>query len=204
MANFVTAARLGLLLLIFALVYQPNPSVQLLALPVLLMVFAMDALDGRVARKRQEESRFGAVFDIAADRIIENSLWLVLVDLNQVPVWVAVVFLFRSFLVDSLRTYAASKGQTPFGMMRSKIGKTLVAGRRMRCLYGSVKLATFGWLLLALPLPALQPGLCADWQSALNLTKTALIWSSIVLCLGRGLPVVLEFVRYGDAPSAAP
>jgi CDP-diacylglycerol--glycerol-3-phosphate 3-phosphatidyltransferase len=204
MANLVTTARLCLLLLIFGFVYQPKPSAQLLALPVLLIVFALDALDGRVARKRQEESLFGAVFDIAADRIIENSLWLVLVDLNQVPVWVAVVFLFRSFLVDSLRSYAASKGQKPFGMMRSKIGKTLVAARSMRFLYGSVKLATFGWLLLTLPLPALQPALCADWQSAFNLTKTALIWSSIVLCLVRGLPVVLEFIRYGHFPHADP
>ena len=151
MANLVTTARLCLLLLIFVFIYQPNPPAQLLALPVLLMVFTLDAVDGQVARRRQEESLFGAVFDIAADRIIENSLWLVLVDLNQVPVWVAVVFLFRSFLVDSLRAYACSKGQTPFGMMRSKIGKTLVAGRSMRFLYGTVKLATFVWLLLYCP-----------------------------------------------------
>ena len=112
--------------------YQKNPVWQLANMPLLAIIFAMDAFDGYVARKRNETSLFGAIFDITIDRVVENVLWIVLVDLDFIPVWVAIVFVTRSFLVDSVRTQAASEGQTPFGMMRSPIGQFIVNKEKER------------------------------------------------------------------------
>ena len=77
---------------------------------------------------------------------------------------------------------------------RSPLGRFLVAGRFMRGLYGAVKATTFGWVLLVQPLPEAAPMLWLQWGAAATDITALLIWSSVVLCLARGIPVVAEFV----------
>ena len=88
MANAITLCRLLLLWWVIFLAYQATPLWQLLNVPLLILVFASDGLDGYIARKRNETSLFGALFDVAADRIVELSLWVVLAHLALIPVWV--------------------------------------------------------------------------------------------------------------------
>ena len=42
-------------------------------------------------------SLFGSIYDIAANRVVENVLWVVLANLDLVPVWVALVFVTRGY-----------------------------------------------------------------------------------------------------------
>jgi hypothetical protein len=69
-------------------------------------VIALDAVDGYVARRRGETSSFGSVFDIAADRVVDNVLWIVFAGVELFSVWVAGVFVARGFRVDTMRTPA--------------------------------------------------------------------------------------------------
>src|SRR3546814_2980958 len=55
-----------------------------------------------------------------------------------ISVWVALVFIVRGTIVDSIRYAAIAEGQTAFGMMRSPAGRFLVAGRFMRGFYGKI------------------------------------------------------------------
>ncbi|MFO8088902.1 MAG: CDP-alcohol phosphatidyltransferase family protein, partial [Desulfatiglandaceae bacterium] len=98
MANLITLGRFLLLMVLIVLAYAQNPNLQLVNCPLLVIIFVLDAVDGYIARKRNETSLFGAIFDIAIDRVVENVLWVVLVDLRVIPVWVAVVFLIRGFV----------------------------------------------------------------------------------------------------------
>ncbi len=107
--------------------------------------------------------------------------------------WVALVFIVRGTLVDSIRYAAISEGETAFGMMRSPLGRFLVAGRFMRAMYGALKAVTFGWVLLLQPLPSLAPGLWAEWASVLSVTTLVLVYLSVLVCLVRGVPVLVEF-----------
>lgn len=200
MANVITLARFLLLFVLVYLAYSENPLLQLVNFPLLVVIFLMDAFDGYVARKRDESSLFGAIFDITIDRVVENVLWLILVDLNFIPVWVAVVFITRSFLVDSIRSHAASFGFTPFGMMQSGIGKFIVAGRFMRLFYGFLKGVTFGFVFLIQPWPALFPAFYNRWQEAITITLKGLVYLTVVVCILRGLPVIIEFVLSEDGP----
>ena len=194
MANLITLTRLLLLFLLVSMAYRAAPQWQLLDAPLLLLIIALDGLDGYVARRRGEASVFGSIFDIAVDRVVELILWVVLGHLGLIPMWVAVVFIVRGTIVDSIRYGAISDGETAFGMMRSSWGRFLVAGRFMRALYGTVKAATFGWVLLLQPLPALVPETWAAWSAGLGLVTDILVFASVALCLARGLPVVIEFV----------
>jgi len=204
MANLVTLGRLLLLIVVAVLAYQPYSWWHVFNVGLLILVFASDGIDGYVARKRNEASVFGAVFDIAGDRITELSLWIVTADLGLVPIWVPIVFVIRGSIVDAIRAAQVSTlHDSPFSMMQSAVGKWLVAGRFMRIFYAAVKGTAFCWLLLIAPLVELTPVLWASWGWLLQLIATSLVYLSVVLCVLRGLPVIVEFV-YVEKDSLMP
>lgn len=193
MANIITASRLILLFVLVLLAYHAPPAVQQVNAPLLVLIIILDGVDGYVARRRRETSVFGAIFDIAVDRVVEIVLWVVLSDLDLVPVWAALVFIVRGVMVDTIRYAAISEGETAFGMMKSPTGRFLVAGRFMRGLYGAIKATTFGWVLLIQPWPALYPELWRTGEPTLSAITSALVVATVGLCLLRGLPVIVEF-----------
>lgn len=193
MANYITLARLLLLFLVVYLAYQSSLATQLATFGLLLIVFAMDGLDGWVARAKNECSLFGSVFDIAADRVVENVLWVVLADLDVVPLWVTISFLLRGFLVDAIRSVENAKGKTAYEALQHKLSKFLVSSRFMRALYGTVKTVTFGWLFLLPVLLTLWP-VIGSYEEITAAISTCLILATLILCLARGFPVIIEFM----------
>ncbi|MEJ7837621.1 MAG: CDP-alcohol phosphatidyltransferase family protein, partial [Thermomicrobiales bacterium] len=149
MANLITVGRLVLLFIVIWLIYEANVQVIFACMFLIVVVFASDGLDGWVARKRKSTSPFGAVFDIAGDRIAENVLWIIFADLNKLPIWVPLLVITRGFLVDGVRSLSYSEGMSAFGssnMMRSPLTSWLTAGRFMRGLFGVSKAAGFVFL----------------------------------------------------------
>jgi CDP-diacylglycerol--glycerol-3-phosphate 3-phosphatidyltransferase len=130
----------------------------------------------------------GAVLDVALDRVVENTLWVVFMYLGLVPLWVPIVFLVRSFLVDGIRGLALARGKAGFGMMHSPWGRFLVSSRLMRAVYGIAKGGVFGCLYLTRALALGDPGLAA----ALQPLNQGLIFLAVGLCILRGIPVVMD------------
>lgn len=200
MANLITLSRLLLLFVVLWIAHLPPSWWQLTAVALLIVVFVTDALDGYVARKRNEETVFGAMFDIAVDRIVELCLWIAVANLDLAPVWVALLFVVRGSLVDAIRArQVAESGAAPFDMLRHPLAQWLVAGRFIRGFYAAIKAITFCWLLLFMPfphlLPDLLPGVWEQWGFLPTLVGQMLIGLSVILCLARGLPVILEFMH---------
>lgn len=198
MANLITTIRFALLFVLVASAYYAAPEWQLLNAPLLLLIIVLDGVDGYVARRRGETSAFGAIFDIAVDRVVENVLWVVLAHLDLVPIWVAIVFITRGSIVDSIRYAAISGGQSAFGMMRSRLGRFLVAGRFMRGFYGALKAVTFGWIFLIQPWPLLDPDSWAAWSAPVGVVTVTLVDLTVAVCILRGVPVVAEFLMRSD------
>ena len=203
MANAITIGRLVLLFIVIWLIYVGNVGVITACMFLLVLVFAGDGLDGWVARRQGTTSTFGAVFDIAGDRMVENCLWVVFAHLDVIPVWVPLLVLSRGFIVDGLRSLSFTEGMTAFGeknMMRSPLTQWLTAGRFMRALFGYVKAA--GFVFLA--------GLVA-WET-MDTSGTALgslysqqwfrwfgwllVWGAVGLTVIRGLPVLWDSIPY--------
>ncbi|GMW06025.1 MAG: CDP-alcohol phosphatidyltransferase family protein [Gammaproteobacteria bacterium] len=194
MANLITLSRLLLLIVVVVVAYQPPSWWQFLNVPLLIVVFVTDGLDGYVARRRGETSLFGAMLDIAGDRIVELTMWIVLADLDLLPVWVPLVFVIRGTIVDAIRaSQTASSHQSPFAMMQSALGRWLVAGKFMRIFYAVLKAHAFCWLLFIQPMPALIPQIWAQWGALMTGIGAALVYLSVAICLVRGLPVIVEF-----------
>lgn len=194
MANLITFSRFVMLFVLVAIVYLPTSWLQLINMPLVVLIFASDGLDGYIARRRHEESLFGSLFDIAVDRVVENVLWIVLAHLHLVPVWVPIIFITRGAIIDSLRAHGASQGQTPFGMMHSSLGRFLVSGRFMRIGYAVIKAVAFSWILLFQPMPVLAPDWWSQWVTFIEDISMVLTDLAVLVCLLRGLPVVVDFL----------
>ena len=203
MANLITVARLALLFVVIWLIYVGNTQVIEACMLLIIVVFASDGIDGWVARKRNETSSFGAMFDIAGDRIVENVLWVIFADLGLVPIWVPLLVLTRGFLVDGLRSLSYSEGMTAFGssnMMRSPISTWLTAGRFMRGFYGWAKAAGFVFLTgLAgerrLDTDGTLLGTLYGW-SGLHWIGWFCVWAAVALTVIRALPVLYDSVGF--------
>jgi CDP-diacylglycerol--glycerol-3-phosphate 3-phosphatidyltransferase len=195
MANLVTLSRLLLLLIVVGLFYVPPTPWQLASFFLIILIFVTDGLDGYIARKRNETSLFGALFDIAGDRIVELTLWIVAADIDLVPVWVPLVFIVRGVIVDTIRSSnAVAQGMAPFALMRSRFGKLIVAGKFVRVLYAVVKASAFAGLALQRPFPEFLPALWDYVGWLLTALTYFFVYLAVLLCLGRGLPVIAEFV----------
>ena len=159
LANLITLARLPLLLILVGLLFVPSFGARLAGLGLLIVLFLLDWFDGYVARLRHEVTEMGAVLDIALDRAVENILWITFMYLGMVPLWVPIVFLIRSFVVDGIRGVALARGKSGFGMMHSPLGRFLVASRFMRAFYGLAKAVVFGLLYLTRALALKDPSI---------------------------------------------
>jgi CDP-diacylglycerol---glycerol-3-phosphate 3-phosphatidyltransferase len=188
LANLITPARLPRLLMVGALLFVPSCAVRLAGLGLLVILFLLDWCDGYVARRRAEATELGAVMDIALDRSVENILWIPFMYLGLVPLWVPIVFLLRSFVVDGIRGVALARGHSGFGMMHSALGRFLVASRFMRSLNGLAKSVTFGLLYLTWA-PALKD---PNMLITLHPLNQGLILFAAGLCIIRGIPVILD------------
>jgi CDP-diacylglycerol--glycerol-3-phosphate 3-phosphatidyltransferase len=194
MANLITVLRTVLAFLAVAMLRWHAWEIYVAAALLTLLLIWMDAWDGWVARRRNEASKAGAVFDILGDRVVEMTYWNAFASFGWIPVWVAVLVSARGILVDGFRALALERGLTAFGttsMMRSKVGALLVSSRLSRGAYGLGKALAFTLVILAF-----APG----WRPAAG---RALLWLAYVsvyftvfLCVVRGVPVLIEARRF--------
>ena len=197
-ANLITIARI---LLAFFAIYLFGASFwgNLIATILVAVVIWMDAWDGYVARKLGIASKLGALLDITGDRIVENAFWIYFAVINMVPLWMPLVVISRSFIVDSLRTAAFAEGKTAFGpdtMMKSPATKFLVASPFSRGLYGFAKAAVFIWLGVILTLvSAAAEGMFLLPRGLFRfivIFGDLLTYVTVILCVLRGLPVIWD------------
>lgn len=185
--NVVTVSRVGLTLGTLLLLYSPSDQLRWTAFGLTAFIIYADALDGYLARKLNQASKFGAILDIAGDRVVEMAYWIAFAALGWIPVWVPLVFLVRGTFVDAIRSFASEQGYTAFGaktMMQSGIGKFLVSSNFSRFTYAVVKALAFCIVIAA------HTTTLAD--TCAQQVGMALVYASVAFCLIRGLPVVFE------------
>ncbi len=193
MANLITLFRIIAAFYVAMVVVHGPPALQWANAPLLVIMVALDGVDGMVARVWGQTSRFGSVFDVMADRVTETLLWLTLAYVDLVPVSAAILVLGRDMIVDAIRYPRMGKKNRGFDVMHTTMGRWLVAGRFMRGAYGTAKAVTFALLLGIQPLMATQPTWWSDVSTWLMPVAMALVWLTVMMCLVRGVPVICEW-----------
>ncbi len=191
LANWVTISRIPLLAIVVGLLYWPSAVTRLIAAPLILILILLDTFDGVLARARGETSLLGSVLDIAADRAVEYVLWVTFAHLQLIPVFMPLVVLVRGTFVDSIRSVAPARGLKPFDLMRSRLGRFLVGSPWLRTPFGIAKATAF--ILLAWAHGALTTFSASG--PALLLAGQIAAWVALVICLARGIPVLIEAPR---------
>jgi len=191
MANLVSIFRIFVAFLAIYLLFIQTTWSYILAFLLTAIAFALDGLDGYLARKFNETSQLGSVLDIMGDRIIEASYWITFAVLGWLNPIFPLICITRAFTTDSLRSVALAQGYTAFGdssMQSSEIGKFICASRFMRISYAVAKVLAFMLLILAnIPGGEIYPAF-----QGLNTIALVLAWIAIIFCVVRAIPVVVE------------
>jgi CDP-diacylglycerol--glycerol-3-phosphate 3-phosphatidyltransferase len=197
-ANVITLGRI-VLVFVTLLMFTLGFPFKVAATFMTILVLYLDSLDGYVARKLGVASDFGALLDIAGDRVVENAFWIFFAWLGLISFWVPIIIVTRGFLTDLVRSVAFAKGKTPFGKkthLRSAIARFLCASRFSRALYGVTKAIVFVWLGFYL---SLESSIAKyNWNLPLFYSRAVydigmiLVYITLVMCVLRGIPVLWE------------
>ena len=120
-ANIVTVIRICLVPVFVVVILSPWPDwfplwpeanlyKPWVSALVFILIAATDALDGYLARSRNEMTDFGKFVDPLADKLLVTAALLALVELRILPTWVALIIIAREFIVSGIRMVAANKG----------------------------------------------------------------------------------------------
>jgi CDP-diacylglycerol--glycerol-3-phosphate 3-phosphatidyltransferase len=111
--TLLTWARIVAIPLIVGVFYLSalKPQTQNLIATVLFVVVALtDWADGYLARKLNQTSSFGAFLDPVADKFLVCASLLILVQLDRVDAYVALVIIGREIAISALREWMAQIG----------------------------------------------------------------------------------------------
>lgn len=194
MANFITMIRVFFSFIVVLLLMCKTQSCYIAAFILTAIVIWFDGLDGYIARKFNEASKFGAMLDILCDRIVECIYWIVFAALGWISLWIPIIVVTRGLITDGLRSLAMEQGYTAFGsstMMQSKIGKFIVASNFCRFTYAVTKAFAFALLILAN-----VPGGLNGASNAIAPYAYGCAYIAVLFCVVRGIPVILESDRF--------
>ena len=199
-ANKVTLARILAIPLFIVVVVSPWPQYlqlpefeawkPIIAAAVFIAISATDAIDGHLARSRNEVTTLGKFMDPLADKILVAAALLALIELQVLPSWVALIILAREFIVSGIRMVAASEGVVIAASM-----------------WGKVKTVTqiIAVTLFLVKMSPLIGGVYQDLDDALYL----LAWATMVVALFFTIVSMLDYFSkardlLGFTPKARP
>ncbi|MGD8318814.1 MAG: CDP-alcohol phosphatidyltransferase family protein [Gemmatimonadota bacterium] len=200
--NLVIGTRVALAFVAVGLLRLGSPAATGAAIALIVVAIGLDGLDGYLARRLDLTSELGSVLDITADRIVEHMFWIAFAVVGRVGLWVPLLIMTRSFVVDAARGMALIHGRTAFGsrsMMRSATSRFLTGSRFMRTFYAAAKVAAFvllGTVVLAVETNGGGWALGAEAVHGLDLAARASVWVAVTLCVVRGVPVVWDSRSY--------
>lgn len=82
------------------------PDYPLLGAALFSVAALTDLLDGYIARKSKQVTKLGILLDPIADKLLVIAALVVLVDMEIVQSWIAIIIIAREFIVTGLRVVA--------------------------------------------------------------------------------------------------
>ncbi len=129
--NKITIVRMIIVLVIIVLALLPKGSTfgfweleydyRSISILVLFIIGSYtDYLDGHIARKNNIVTTFGKFMDPIADKLLVNSLFIILTGMGQIHWLVTVIMVGRDIVVDVIRLIMVERGTV---IAASKLGK---------------------------------------------------------------------------------
>ena len=111
----LTWLRIAMIPLVVGLFYLPDqwlsiPVRDTIAATAFVVAALTDWFDGWLARRWNQTSSFGAFLDPVADKLMVCAALLVLLDLNRVDTFIALIIIGREITISALREWMAKIG----------------------------------------------------------------------------------------------
>lgn len=136
-----------------------------------------DFLDGYIARKKGQATEFGILLDPIADKFLVISALILLVYLQSLSIFIAIIIIVREFLITALRVVALSKNIIIPAEMGGKL-KTAAQITAILCLV--LKESIVGTTLESVGIN-------------LYLVGTLFIWIALLLAVFSGVKYTITF-----------
>ena len=121
--NKLTLLRVCLIPFFVVFAKMGGAAMQAVAVGIYVLACVTDALDGRIARRRNLVTNFGKFMDPIADKLLVMSAMIVLAAQGRMPDWVCILMLGREFLVSGFRLVAVESGRViaagPLGKLKT-------------------------------------------------------------------------------------
>lgn len=130
--NKLSLLRVALIPVMVALMLPQTLVCDLLAAAVFAVAALTDYFDGHIARSRHLITDFGKFIDPVADKLLNLSAMMMLVQRGTLPGWVVVLILARELAVDGLRMVAVGQGRV---IAAGKLGKIKTASQMVMLLF---------------------------------------------------------------------
>jgi CDP-diacylglycerol--glycerol-3-phosphate 3-phosphatidyltransferase len=172
--NLPTALTLSRIVVIpfFVLSVYNHPIIGALVFSIASIT---DFLDGYLARRSGQITKFGIIMDPLADKFLVISALIVLVDMERLSAAMAIILIVREFLVTGLRVVALSKDI----VIPAEMGGKLKTGAQITAI---LCLILMGSIIDKLPLDLYDIGI-------------VFIWIALILSVTSGVQYTLSFWR---------
>ena len=107
--NKLTIARMCMVPLFMAALMMNTDMSRIAAAVIFALASLTDMLDGQIARKYNMITNFGKLMDPLADKVLTAAAMICLVELGDLAAWIAILIIFREYLITGLRSVAASE-----------------------------------------------------------------------------------------------
>jgi CDP-diacylglycerol--glycerol-3-phosphate 3-phosphatidyltransferase/cardiolipin synthase len=146
----LTWLRVAAIPLLIGIFYLPGTWLTPLeknVIATVIFVFAAltDWLDGFLARRMHQESAFGQFLDPVADKLIVAAALLVLLNMDRVQVWVALIIIGREITISALREWMALLGAGK-SVAVHLVGKLKTTSQLVAIPFLLLNDTLFGWL----------------------------------------------------------
>lgn len=178
--NCLTLIRIALIPVFVAAFYAPIWWSHILTAGLFLLASVTDWLDGYLARRLQQTSKFGAFLDPVADKLMV-AVALVLLVQNDPRVWLAIpaaIIIGREITISALREWMAELGA------RGRVAVSLLGKLKT-----TAQMIAIMFLLYAEPLAGIP---IYDIGLALLMLAAALTLWSMIQYLRAALPLMRE------------
>ncbi|MEI7672797.1 MAG: CDP-diacylglycerol--glycerol-3-phosphate 3-phosphatidyltransferase [Deltaproteobacteria bacterium] len=108
--NTITMLRLGVIPVLFFLLFSPGPTMSLVIAILFIVAALTDILDGYVARRFHIVTTMGKFLDPIADKLIVNTAMILMIPIDRIPAWIVAIIIIRDFAVDGIRSISISEG----------------------------------------------------------------------------------------------
>lgn len=116
-------AQFGIELGYLQIAHVALPIKNIIVLCLFTIASVTDYFDGKIARKRNMITSFGKFIDPIADKLLVNTLFIMLAVFGIVPVVGVLLMIWRDTIVDAIRMMASAKGKVmaagPLGKLKT-------------------------------------------------------------------------------------